>query len=200
MKLYFVRHGQTLFNLKHRVQGWCDSPLTQEGIKQSMAVGKGLEDVEFCAAYCSTSERAIDTANYIIGDRKIPLTPLKGLKEMNFGTFEGEYEADVLAKDGSSHDFGFLEAGGETFPLTTKRMVNTIERIAHKHTDDILIVSHGISIMCTLLGLSQLKVHAFRNGGYYLDNCCVSIVNYDGEFILETIGDTSFRDKGWKGE
>ena len=35
IRLLFVRHGQTEFNVKKRVQGWCDSPLTQEGIKQA---------------------------------------------------------------------------------------------------------------------------------------------------------------------
>ena len=29
--LYLMRHGQTLFNLQHKIQGWCDSPLTENG-------------------------------------------------------------------------------------------------------------------------------------------------------------------------
>ncbi|WP_410958558.1 histidine phosphatase family protein, partial [Salmonella sp. LS2020043sal] len=24
--LYLMRHGQTLFNVQERIQGWCDSP------------------------------------------------------------------------------------------------------------------------------------------------------------------------------
>lgn len=32
MKLYLMRHGETLFNTQKRVQGWCDSPLTEKGI------------------------------------------------------------------------------------------------------------------------------------------------------------------------
>lgn len=32
LKLYIVRHGKTLFNEKHLIQGCCDSPLTAEGI------------------------------------------------------------------------------------------------------------------------------------------------------------------------
>ncbi len=27
--LYMMRHGQTLFNQKRLMQGWCDSPLTE---------------------------------------------------------------------------------------------------------------------------------------------------------------------------
>lgn len=29
--LYLMRHGQTLFNKRHRIQGWCDAPLTDLG-------------------------------------------------------------------------------------------------------------------------------------------------------------------------
>ena len=38
LKFYFVRHGKTLFNLKGRMQGWCDSPLLDEGIQQAKNV------------------------------------------------------------------------------------------------------------------------------------------------------------------
>ena len=42
--LYLMRHGQTLFNLQHKIQGWCDSPLTELGIKQAKVVGKWFKD------------------------------------------------------------------------------------------------------------------------------------------------------------
>lgn len=195
MKIYLVRHGQTFFNLKHRVQGWCDSILTEEGINQAIALGKGLSDIEFVAAYSSTSERAVDTANYILGERKIDLTPLKGLKEMNFGSLEGEYEDDVLAKDGSSHDQGFVALGGESIPLTQKRMLNTLNEIIAQHPEgNVLIVSHGGAIMCALLAIFNMKVQQFRNGGNHIGNCSVSVIEYDGKYNLEKIADTSFRD------
>ena len=38
--LYLMRHGQTLFNLQHKIQGWCDSPLTELGIKQAKVAEK----------------------------------------------------------------------------------------------------------------------------------------------------------------
>lgn len=30
-RFYLMRHGQTLFNTLNRIQGWCDSPLTEKG-------------------------------------------------------------------------------------------------------------------------------------------------------------------------
>ena len=34
--LYLMRHGQTLFNVRRRIQGWCDSPLTELGKQQAL--------------------------------------------------------------------------------------------------------------------------------------------------------------------
>lgn len=41
--LYLMRHGQTLFNLEHKIQGWCDSPLTELGINQAKIAGRYFE-------------------------------------------------------------------------------------------------------------------------------------------------------------
>ena len=91
--LYLMRHGQTLFNLEKRIQGWCDSPLTPLGIKQAQIARQHFLDlgITFDHAYSSTSERACDTLE-IVTDHQMPYTRLKGLKELNYGTFEGKEE------------------------------------------------------------------------------------------------------------
>ena len=33
VNFYYVRHGQTLFNRLGRMQGMCDSPLTEKGVE-----------------------------------------------------------------------------------------------------------------------------------------------------------------------
>ena len=95
MKLYIVRHGQTLFNYLERVQGWSDSPLTERGIRQGKAVAKYLSSVSFDQVYSSDAKRAMDTANFIIQKQKNPslvleTTPL--LREAYYGSFEGGSE------------------------------------------------------------------------------------------------------------
>ena len=42
--LYLMRHGETMFNAQHRIQGWCDSPLTGRGIEQARAMGAKLRE------------------------------------------------------------------------------------------------------------------------------------------------------------
>ena len=34
-RIYMMRHGQTLFNVLHKIQGGSDSPLTAKGIRQA---------------------------------------------------------------------------------------------------------------------------------------------------------------------
>lgn len=91
--LYLMRHGETLFNKQKKIQGWCDAPLTELGIQQARIARRYFMDnnVILDHAYSSTSERACDTLE-IVTDYKMPYVRLKGLKEWNFGAFEGKDE------------------------------------------------------------------------------------------------------------
>ena len=66
---YVVRHGQTLFNVMGKVQGWCDTPLTEEGVRVARSLGRGLADVDFAAAYSSDSGRAVHTLETVLQSR-----------------------------------------------------------------------------------------------------------------------------------
>ena len=86
--LYLMRHGETLLNVQHKIQGWCDSPLTEKGIKQAQKARDyfSKKGITFDHAYCSTSERCSDTLELIVD---MPYTRLKGLKENFYGELEG---------------------------------------------------------------------------------------------------------------
>lgn len=60
---YFVRHGETEFNRDGLVQGWCDAPLTDEGVRVARLAGEGFarEGLSFKAAYSSDLGRAEQT-------------------------------------------------------------------------------------------------------------------------------------------
>ena len=82
-----MRHGETLFNVLHKIQGWCDSPLTSKGIQQALLAKKWFEEhqIHFDHAYSSTSERCCDTLELITS---MPYQRCKGLKENNYGLLE----------------------------------------------------------------------------------------------------------------
>ena len=89
--LYLMRHGQTLFNVRRKIQGVCDAPLTELGIEQAKKAAEYFREnqITFDHAYSSASERACDTLE-LVTDMYYKRT--KGLKEWNFGVFEGESE------------------------------------------------------------------------------------------------------------
>lgn len=120
--LYLMRHGQTLFNVRRKVQGVCDSPLTPLGIKQAQVAATYFkrEHITFDHAYASTSERACDTLELVCD---MPYTRVKGLKEWNFGVFEGESE-DLNPKLPYG-DF-FVAFGGEGEVEMRERVSDTL--------------------------------------------------------------------------
>ncbi len=91
--VYLVRHGQTWFNHFNKMQGWSDSPLTENGIKDGTNTGVILRNVAFTHAYCSDTTRATRTADLILSKNvtgKIPLTVTPFFREQFYGYFEGE--------------------------------------------------------------------------------------------------------------
>ena len=45
MKLYIVRHGETVWNRHHKVQGVADIPLAENGILLAEKTGEALKNV-----------------------------------------------------------------------------------------------------------------------------------------------------------
>ncbi|WP_174721424.1 histidine phosphatase family protein [Streptococcus periodonticum] len=143
--LYLMRHGQTLFNKRHRIQGWCDAPLTDLGVYQAQVAGYYFKNagITFDAAYSSTSERACDTLE-IVTNCSLPYQRVKGLKEWNFGTFEGESED--LNPPLPYKDF-FVTYGGESQEQVQARMAATILQLMQETKGkSVLMVSHGGSM------------------------------------------------------
>lgn len=138
--LYLMRHGQTLFNIRKKIQGWCDAPLTETGIKQAIIAGEYFKsnNIKFDHAYASTSERACDTLEYVCD---MPYKRLKGLKEWNFGLLEGESE--VVNPPLPYGEF-FVKYGGEDEMDFRRRISETIFSIMSNDDHEIVLaVSHG---------------------------------------------------------
>lgn len=181
--IYLMRHGETLFNQEHRIQGWCDSPLTQAGQAQAQAAGAWLRQhhVIIEAAYCSTQERASDTLNLVCPE--MPFTRLKGLKECNFGRFEGQPE--YLNPPRPYGDY-FVAYGGEAQDHLQQRMVATLTQIATTDpAQTLLVVSHAGACYSFV---DRFGLREFEAAHEQLTNCTLLKYTYDdGEFALQAV-------------
>ena len=171
---YLMRHGQTLFNLRRKIQGACDSPLTELGIKQAQVAGEYFKDIPLDHAYSSTSERCCDTLE-IVTDKSIPYTRLKGLKEMNFGIFEGESE-DLNPKNKEVFGTFFLDYGGESRAQVRERMVKTCTEIMEKEDHEVVLAVSHAGACLQFLTEWQDPIEELRKG---FTNCCIFKYEYE---------------------
>lgn len=143
---YYVRHGETLFNLTGRLQGQCDAPLTEKGIREAQDTASALRKVPFDAIYSSTSERAMDTAEIMACPHHLKVHGLKQLKEFSFGRLDGGYYSDnrreLLAHN---HTDDWHDVGGEDLHDFSKRLQEAFAIMNGNASDGdtVLIVSHG---------------------------------------------------------
>ena len=181
---YIIRHGETVFNRKGRIQGWCDSPLTDLGVSQAKQLGKELKNIPFDVCFCSTSERAIDTANYILEGRNVKIIPSKKLKEQSFGDFEAEKSVNIF-KDGVSFPDGYRFCGGENHSDVIERVMNELKKIASEYPNaNVLVVCHGSAIKHIVNYLSPGLVMEKPTTAALVPNCSITQIDYDDDFKL----------------
>lgn len=130
--IYFARHGKTMLNTADRVQGWIDSPLTEQGIEVAEYLGAGLNDIEFDEFYTSDAGRQRETMSILldaIGKRGTSVIEDKRLREAYFGSFEGGFNrdmADAAAKQLGLSDATALMQAMKEGKLTTEQVTNGI--------------------------------------------------------------------------
>ena len=94
LRLVFVRHGQTTWNIIKRYQGWQDTTLTKKGESEAHLAGKKLKkyNFKFDICYSSMLKRTIKTWQVIsdvINQNYIPHIKNWRLNEKHYGDLEG---------------------------------------------------------------------------------------------------------------
>lgn len=178
-ELYLSRHGQTLFNTMHLFQGWIDSPLTEEGIKQAKKSGKYLKDNNITFDYfaCSTLERTEQTLENIIYE-DLKHDRYKDLKEVFFGDLEGQtFEVEELKKSINSEEAEayFISHHVETQSDATKRIDDVLESIRKNDGERALVVSHGLIISYYVSFKTAMNSNEIR-----MNNCDIAVFKNDG--------------------
>lgn len=88
--LYFVRHGQTIWNVENKICGATDIALTDLGHQQAIETGKKIlkEGLQADEILYSPLVRAAETARHISEVTGIPARMEPRLIEQNFGKWE----------------------------------------------------------------------------------------------------------------
>jgi probable phosphoglycerate mutase len=191
-----VRHGQTGWNKQERFRGWVDVDLDDEGIKQAKAAAQRVVRWQVDAVYSSPLKRAMSTAQVIAKHFNVPVTPLDGITDMNFGDWQGLAIQEAREKFPEQFDFWLNSPhrlqipGGETLEDVRRRAVATIEELAARHEDDtIAVVTHRV--VCKVLLLSLLGLNNSHFWQIAQDTTAVNAFEiYEGRTAVTLINDT----------
>lgn len=154
MKYIFIRHGKTHFNEIGLKQGWCDSPLTKEGIQQIEKMTQLLKDEKITKAYTSPTLRAKQTAQIILKEHDVLLHEDERFKEVNFGVLEGLpcSFVDTLRLESTNWledlKLDYTSYQGENIDdviIRQQEVLKEIEKISNEE-DCIVVVGHGCSL------------------------------------------------------
>lgn len=144
---YFVRHGQTDWNVEGRLQGHSDIPLNDTGIGQAHAAAERLVGQPITAIVSSDLCRARQTADIIAAKLGLEVVSDKAIRERTFGSFEGKITREVLAAHGlEPHESitKILPPDAEQWPQTLERVRSSLSRWLDDGSDKMfLFVGHG---------------------------------------------------------
>lgn len=138
---YYIRHGQTDWNVERRFQGSMDIPLNETGIAQAHSAKDLMRSLPITHIYSSPLQRARVTADIVNEGLNLPITGMDTLQEVNFGVLEGQLRNP---KVDFSDDWqnGTTPDKAETFIDFTARVFTAINEVL-KNEGTPLIVAHG---------------------------------------------------------
>ena len=199
-QIILVRHGQTAWNIGagggERFRGRTDLPLDDTGLAQAHALAERLHHYPIVAVYSSPLKRAMQTAQPTAQRLGLPVQPLPGIIDINYGHWQGLSHPEVAQRHPELYR-RWLEKphrvkfpGGESLRQVRLRgMAALRETIARHEGQVVLLVAHQVVnkvLVCAMLGLSNSYFWRIRQA-----NACINVFDYqDGVFTAVLINDT----------
>lgn len=172
--LYIMRHGKTEWNALHKLQGRTDIPLNEEGKRMARQACEKYKELNIDVCYCSPLVRALETAQIVLKNRKIPIIEDKRLSEMSFGEYEGIENSLAIPDCPINVIFNqpekYIESvgGAETFEQLFARTGSFLKEIVEPQIQagkDILIVGHGAMNSSIICQVKKLPIEEFWSAG-----------------------------------
>lgn len=187
LTVYIVRHGETDWNRDRRYQGQRDVPLNVVGRAQALRNGEALRQLlpelaaaDFVSSPLGRARETMEILRSALGLAPDAYTLDDRVKELSYGSWEGQLQADLPALDPdawaqrSKDPYRWRPADGESYADLMVRTVDWISGV----TRDTVVAAHG-GVMRTLqahvcgldpdrvpvLDAPQDKVLVLRDGG-----------------------------------
>ena len=139
--LYLVRHGETVDNAHHIMQGQTPGQLNENGIRQAEEVADKLKDEAIDAFVSSDLRRSIHTCELIARPHGMPVTTTPLLRERDWGSFTGKYIPELA----NLNDPSLWPDDIESLDALKRRAKDFIVWLKEQYPGQkVLAVGHGI--------------------------------------------------------
>ena len=195
-----LRHGQTVLSIEKRFSGIGDQSLTKVGQAQAAAAAKRLAGSGATVVVSSPVPRARQTATLVAAALDVELVLEPGLRETDFGDWEGYTFAEVQHKWPRElaawlADTAVPPPFGESFDETATRVRQARDRVLGSYRGQkVVLVSHVTPIKTLLrIALDAPPSALYR---MQLDLACLSEVQWfaDGPGVVTSMNDTHHLD------
>ena len=144
---YFLRHGETRESVRGIVQGQNDTRLNAKGRQSARKAAASLDGVTLRSIYASPLKRTWETARILSILTGVPVFPVPGLMERNWGPYQGRPKSMRPASP--------AEGSVESLEAFTARVVAAMDTI--RGPSPVLVVAHSgvFRQLCSYTGLSD---------------------------------------------
>lgn len=165
---YFVRHGQTIWNVENKICGATDIALTEFGHQQAIETGRKIlaEGIKADEILYSPLIRAADTARHISEITGIPARVEPRLTEQRFGKWEATARNGEAFKK-AKECFACSHEEGESTLHLAQRIYNLLDEIKQE-SDEKNLYSCGTQWNCEsgavlFLRYDKRRIRCFRS-------------------------------------
>lgn len=190
-ELWFVRHGETLWNAEGRFQGHHDVSLSPQGLHQAYRVAERLAGSSyfFDGLYSSDLQRAALTAKPIGEALELQIHLDPRLREIYMGQLQGLLRSEMEARfpefrDAVKEDsWNTPRPGGESMADVANRVQNFLDDLPEGR---FIVVAHGGTIRAALKLVLDLPGNVWRK--FQLQNTSITRLVYPEGTAL-SVGD-----------
>ena len=191
-----LRHGQTEMSVDKRFSGVSDPPLTELGQSQAAAAAARLAGCGAVAVVSSPLLRTRETARHVADALGLEPTVEPGLRETDFGDWEGYTFSEVKQKWPRElaawlADTSVAPPFGESFDATATRVRQARDRVLAAYGGQTVVLVSHVTPVKTLLrfALDAPSSALFR---LHLDLASLSEVLWhaDGSAVVRSMNDT----------
>ncbi|MDD4169805.1 MAG: alpha-ribazole phosphatase [Desulfotomaculaceae bacterium] len=182
-RIFFVRHGETTWNVLLKLQGHSDVALSDRGREQAELLSQRLAAMKIDCLYSSDLTRACETAEIIAGPHALKVNKESSFREFNFGIWEGltieevkkDYTGEI--KQWWANPMNTRIPGGEMLSEVVERSTIATKKIIDRHNGEtVLIVAHG-GVIRSIIG-SVLGLNLNEHWRLHLDNTGMSLLDF----------------------